>query len=249
MSEITAAAEPKVMQVGPDRVTIKENEVIIEAKHRMEDWKVREINPWPVYFDDKKYNLIQCRKAEKPYEAAYVLVPWSSGLSTTAKGFYTYDLDAVAERTAARRTGQMDDAGKAFLLPLYPFLGLTWSGMQQRLSRFGFVPHAITGLSIFIVFALIFAQGVFAIVSINGSLRSGKLMVGGFLRAMSGHDYLHLGSVSVPIGLLDCLLVLVMMADVAFRYTYYLREHDWAGGFLEWVVNRPGVVSKADTAD
>jgi hypothetical protein len=248
MSETKAAAEAKVIQVGPDRVTIKENEVIIQAKHRMEEWKVRELNPWPVYFNDNKYNLVQCRKAEKPYEASYVLVPWPANLITTAKGFYNYDMDAVAERSATRRTGQVDDAGKAFLLPLYPFLGLCWSGVQQRLSRFGFVPHAITGISIFIVFALIFAEGIFAIVSINGSLRSGHLMVGGFLRAMSGHDNMHFGRISIPIGLLDCILVVTMMADVATRYTYYLREHDWAGGFLEWIVNRPGVARKTETA-
>src|SRR5262249_30487293 len=145
-------------------------------------------------------NLVQCRKAEKPFEAAYVLVPWPAGLTTAAKGFYTYDMEAVAERNATRRNNQVDDAGKAFLLPLYPFLGLCWSGVQRRLSRFGFVPHAITGISIFIVFALIFAQGIFAIVTINGSIRSGKLMVGGFLRAMAGHDNLHLGPVSIPIG-------------------------------------------------
>ena len=249
MSETKAETEAKVIQVGPDRVTIKENELIIEAKHRMEEWKVREMNPWPVYFSDKKYNLVQCRKAEQPYAATYVLVPWPANLTTTAKGFYTYDMDAVAERTAARRSGQMDDAGKAFLLPLYPFLGLCWSGAQRRLSRFGFVPHAITGISIFVVFALIFAQGIFATVTINASLRSGKLMVGGFLRAMSSHDNLHLGPIHLPIGILDCILVLVMMADVAMRYTYYLREHDYSGGFLEWIVNRPGVASKAEPAE
>jgi hypothetical protein len=235
MSEtMAAAAAAKVIQVGPDRVTIKDNEVIIEAKHRMDEWKVREINPWPVYFNDQKYNLVQCCKGEKPYEAIYVLVPWPAGLTTTAKGFYTYDMEAVAERSAIRRSGQMDDAGKAFLLPLYPFLGLCWSGVQRRLSRFGFVPHTITGISIFIVFSLIFAQGIFATVSINASLRSGKLMVGGLIRAMSGHSDLHIGSLSIPIGSLDVILVIVLMADMAMRYTYYLREHDWSGGFLEW---------------
>jgi len=245
MSETMAAPHAKVIQVGPDRVTIKDDEVVIEARHRMEEWKVREINPWPLYFNDRKYNLVACRKGQKPYEASYILVPWPADLSTTAKGFYTYDLDAVAERSATRRSGQMDDAGKAFLIPLYPFLGLCWSGVQQRLSRFGFVPHAITGTSIFIVFSMIFAQGVFAIVTINGSLRSGKVMVGGFLRAMSSHGSLHIGPLSFPIGILDVILVLVLIADVAMRYTYYLREHDWSGGFLEWLVRRPGMQGRS----
>jgi len=241
MSESTVGAEPKVIQIGPDRITIAENEVIIDARHRMDEWKVREINPWPVYFNDKKYNLVEARKGQKPYEASYVLMPWPADLTTTAKGFYSYDGEAVAERSAIKRSGQLDDVLKAFLIPFYPFLGLFWSGTQRRLSRFGFVPHAITGISIFIVFCMIFAQGVFAIVTINGSLRSGKMMIGGFLRAMSSHDYLHIGPVSIPIGILDCIVVILLLADVAMRYGYYLREHDWSGGLLEWIIRRPGM--------
>jgi hypothetical protein len=141
----------------------------------------------------------------------------------------------------------MDDIGKAFLMPFYPFLGLFWSGVQRRLSRFGFDPRSMTGISIFMVFAMIFAQGVFAIVAINGSLRSGKLMLGGFIRAMSSHDNLQIGPVGIPIGLLDCILVVILLADVAMRYSCYLREHDWAGGLLEWVVRRPGMEGKTET--
>ena len=249
MSESAARVEAKTIQMGPDQVTIKENEVIIEAKHRMEEWKVRDINPWPVYFNDKKYNLAEARKAQKPYEATYVLVPWPADLSTTAKGFYTYDAEALAERSATKRRGQLDDVAKAFLIPFYPFLGLFWSGVQRRLSRFGFVPHAITGISIFIVFCMIFAQGVFAIVTINGSMRSGKMMIGGFLRAMSNHDNLQIGPLSIPIGILDCIVVVLLLADVAMRYSYYLREHDWSGGVLEWIFRRPGMSSKAEPGD
>jgi hypothetical protein len=250
MSESAPVApETRVVQVGPDRVTFKENEVTIEAKNRMEDWKVRDLNPWPVYLNDKKYNLIQTSKGQKPYEATYVLVPWPADLSTNAKGFYTYDAEAVSERTSIKRSGQLDDIVKAFLIPFYPFLGLFWSGTQRRLSRFGFVPHAITGISIFIVFCMIFAQGVFAIVTINGSIRSGKIMIGGFLRAMSSHDNLQIGSLSIPIGILDCILVVLLLADIAMRYSYYLREHDWSGGILEWIVRRPGMGDKTETAD
>jgi hypothetical protein len=246
-TEITPVAEPRIIQVGPDRVTIKENEVIIDAKHRLEEWKVREINPWPVYFNDKKYNLIHARKGQKPYETTYLLVPWPADLSTTAKGFYTYDAEAVAERGATKRRGQFDDIGKAFLMPFYPFLGLFWSGIQTRLSRFGFVPRTITGVSIFVVFSMIFAQGVFAIVTINGSIRSGKIIIGGFLRAISSQDNLQIGPLGIPIAILDCVLVVVLLADVAMRYTYYLREHDWAGGLLEWVIRRPDAEREKET--
>jgi hypothetical protein len=139
-----------------------------------------------------------------------------------------------------RRSGQMDDIAKAFMIPLYPFLGLFWSKTQRRLCRFGFEPHAITGISIFMVFCMVFAQGVFAVVTINGSIRSGKMIVGGFLRALCSHDSLHIAGLSIPIGIFDSLFVLLLIADFAIRYTNYLREHDWCGGFAEWLFRRGG---------
>src|SRR5205823_5047145 len=130
---------------------------------RMPEWKIREINPTPVYFRDNKYQLVQARRGAAPYELSYVLLPWPAGLASSAKGLFSYDEEAVANREGTLRTGRREDIAKAFLLPLYPFLGLLWSKTQRRLSRFGFVPHTISGLSVFLVFSLLFGQGVFAV--------------------------------------------------------------------------------------
>jgi len=40
----------------------------------------------------------------------------------------------------------------------------------------------------------------------------------------------------IPIALLDSVLLLAFLADVPVRYAHYLREEEWAGGFLEWMV-------------
>jgi len=240
MSEPHKQNAPEAVRVGPDRVTIQANEVVIEAKHRMPDWTVRELDPEPIYFHDKKYYLIQARKAQGRYEVVYILHPWAQDLSSTAKRFFNYDAEAVAERESGIRGGHWDTVGKALLAPFYPILGLFWSGPQRWFSRFGFEPHSISGISIFMVFGMIFVQGIFAIVTINASIRSGKLMIGGFIRAMSSRNELQLGSFNLPIGWLDCLLVALLFADLIVRYTYYMREHDWSGGFLEWLVRRPG---------
>ncbi len=45
MSEPKTDPGTRVVQIGPDRVTIKETEVVIEAKRKMPDWEVREIKP------------------------------------------------------------------------------------------------------------------------------------------------------------------------------------------------------------
>jgi hypothetical protein len=51
-------------------------------------------------------------------------------------------------------------------------------------------------------------------------------------------DHLHLGPVSIPVMALDVLLLLAFLADIAIRYSNYLREDEWYGGFLEWMIPR-----------
>ena len=236
MNEQTEAKPANFLQIGPDRVTTTPEEVVIEAKHPMPDWEVRELNPIPIYFEDKKFYLIEKRKAAPPFAVCYLLHPWPEGRSTNATFFWTYDLEAVQDREGARRSSNLGESARMGLLPLYPFLGLLWSGAQERLQRFGFVARNLTGASIFTVFCLAFAQGVFAVVMIQGSIRSGKIMIGGMIRALSSGSDLHLGPVAIPIVLLDVLLLVAFVADVMVRYSHYLREDQWTGGFLEWLV-------------
>ena len=238
MDETETFVGKKMVEIGPDRLILSKKEVVIEAKHPMPDWQVRELNPPPIYIRDKKYFLVEARRARGDYKMRYLLHPWTDDMRSNAKGFFSYDAEAVTERDSARRAGQKDELIRLLLLPFYPVLGLFWSGTQKRLMRFGFMPHAISGISIFLVFCLCFCQGVFAVVTIHASLRSQNLLVGGMLRALSSQNTLHLGPVSIPLVLLDGILTLAFMADILIRYNYYLHEHEWFGGFLEWVFRR-----------
>ena len=217
-------------------MTIKETEVVIEAKHEMPDWEVREFHMIPIYFKDHKFHLVGKRKAQPPFAFRYVLQLWPEGHVQNPKLFHTYDADAVAEREAARRSRMCDVVVRCCLLPLYPVLGFLWSGIQRRLARFGFVPRSITGVSIFMSFCLLFTQGVFAVILINASTRSGKMMAGGMIRALTSVDHIHIGRVSISVLTMDCLLFVALLADVLMRYGHYLRDDDWEGGFLEWLV-------------
>jgi len=114
---------------------------------------------------------------------------------------------------------------------------LLWSRTQQRLNRIGFIPRSITSISIFMVFCLIFGQGVFLVMSLQASARSGVIMIGGMIRAFAG-DHLQIGSVGIPLYLFDILVSLAMILDVAVRYTKYLKDDEWTGGFLEWMFRR-----------
>lgn len=230
--------ERKVVQVGPDRVTITGEEVIIEARREMPDWKVRSSNVITIYFGENKYYLFQKREASRPYSVCYILRPWREDMAANPKRFHTYDDEAVAERDAAVRSEKLHEVVGLCLLPFYPFLGLLWSGVQDWLTRFGIVPRSITGVSIFTVFSVFFGEGVFAVVLINATARSGKMMLGGMIQAITSADHIQIGPVRIPTVLLDCLLLLACLADVLVRYTRYLREYDWHGGFLEWIVPR-----------
>jgi hypothetical protein len=226
----------QVIRIGPDRVTITDNDVIIEAKHETADWEVRTNNVPAIYFREKKYLLAEKGEAQPPFKIRYVLRPWPPGKIQNPKMFFNYGKDSVAERHSSRRGEAFNEVVWVCLLPLYPFLGLLWSGTQQRLVRFNFVPRTITGLSIFTSFGMVLLQGVFVVVTINASMRLGKMMVGGIIGAMTGQGSLHIGSVGISTSLLDVLLALACMADVCIRYSNYLRETQWIGGFLEWLV-------------
>src|SRR5438552_2151568 len=199
----------RVIQVGPDKVTVLGQEVLIETQRPMPDWQVRELNPVPVYFEDRKYLLVQKRKGRPPYAASYLLRPWPKGEVSSTTRFHTYDAQTVAEREAAWRSGQAAESLRLLLLPLYPFLGLLWSGTQNRLTRFGFVPRRLTRLSISAVMLCIIPVSLMALL-------------------------LSHGSPLVPVTAV--IFIVAGLVDTVMRSHAYLRDESWAGGFLEWLV-------------
>lgn len=236
MSEQSEIKNARVIRMGPDQVTITDQEVVIETKHEMPDWKVQTVQVPAIHFEGGKYFLAEKGQALPPHAVRYVLRPWPEGKAPNPKLFHVYSADAVTERDAVRRSGIRDEVMRAYLLILYPFLGLLWSGAQKRLVRLGFLPHSITGISIFTVFCLMFMQMAFIALMLQASARSGSMMIGGMIRAMTSQNYIHVGPLGFPVCILDSLMTVALLADVLVRYTCYLREDDWAGGFLEWLV-------------
>jgi hypothetical protein len=239
MSSRTQASSSEVLHIGPDEVSVVDNCIAIDARHRMPDWEVREFEPVPIYFQDEKYLLIQIRKAQPPFAARYMLQAWPSHHVSKTKIFWSYDEEAVADREAHLRRRTFEEIVRAFLMPVYPVLGLFWSGTQQRLTRFGFVPRSITYASIFMVFSLVFLQGVFLVITIFAATRGGPGQVGGLLHVMIPGPGLRLGPLTVPSTWLDLALALIGGADFLVRFTHYLKEDQWTGGFLEWLRPAP----------
>jgi len=238
MDESQEIEQPRTIRIGPDQVTITDQGVVIEAKHELPDWQIREFKIIPVYFEDRKYFLVNKRKAEPPYAFRYVLRRWPETHIDSAPFFHTYNAEAVAERDSTRRSGQREELVRLALMPFYPFLGFLWSGAQKKLIRFGFVPQSITGVSVFLGFCLLLLQGAFAAIMLNVGARMGNVTLGGMVLAFTGHTHFQIGPIGIPVSLLDSLLLIALLADVPVRYSHYLGEEEWAGGFLEWMVPR-----------
>lgn len=235
-----SAQEPQLtrIKVGPDQVTILEDYVVIDARRPMPDWQVREFARIPIYFQEKKYFLRHKEQADKPYAIRYVLESWPADNTEVCRTTLEYNEEAVAERDSAVRGGQLETVVRPVLLFLYPFLGLLWSDTKDKLARFGIISRTVTGLSNFIIFALLLVYGIFAQTLMAGSLKSGKLALGGIIRSFASQDSWNLGVCQISIFWLDCAVFTVLLLDLFIRYSHYARQGEMAEinlGFCEWL--------------
>lgn len=205
------------MNVGSDEVRLEQGRLIIHAVEPM-DWPIREFSRVPVYFQDQKYYVRSKREGERPYRVIYELWPWPAEVHETSTKWLVYDEAYVAERNRAAAKARRNERLYASLLPVYPLLGLFWSGFKHRvLGPLGFEPRSITQASIALTFGLFVAEGIFV-----GWLACGLLMY------LLGRPALR------PV---DWLLLLVLGADSMMRFGQSLKldvEHSW--GFCEWLL-------------
>lgn len=247
---LTTPPPSETVKIGPDLVTISEQQVIIDAVHEMPDWQVREYARIPIYFRDKKYFLRQKGPAPKPYARRYILDPWPADDHQITRSSLTYDEETVAQREGGIRTDHVNDAVHAMLILFYPVLGFLWSKTKEKLPRFGFAPRPITAVSIFATFGLFLTQLAFAKLLMMTSLRTGQVVIGGMIRAFSDHEFLSLGPLQIRVLWLDVVLLVVLLLDCLIRYTQYLRDPESHWGFLEWLTClRPGRKASADVAE
>jgi hypothetical protein len=228
-------AASETIKVGPDDVLITETQVVINAKHAMTDWQIREFCRIPIYFRERKYFLAQKSAAQKPFAVCYVLEPWPEDNHEISRATFDYNEEVVSEREAAVRGGHFEAVVRAVLLLCFPLLGILWSKTKDKLARFGIISRTVTGLSIMLIFGLVLLDGIFAKMLMMSSLKTGNLALGGIIRTFVGHDYWILGPIAVRVLWFDCALLLLLVLDVLIRYTQYLRDDDRNLGFLEWL--------------
>jgi hypothetical protein len=235
METVLERPKSEKVKVGPDQVEITATQVIIDARHPMTDWQVREYTRLPIYFRDKKYFLRQKIAGQKPYAMRYILEPWPEDSKGISGATFDYNEEVVKDREAAIRGGHYEDVGKAVLLLFFPVAGMLWSNTKDKLARFGLAARTMTGISIMVTFGLVLLDGVFAKMLLIGSLRSGKVAVGGILRTFAGQDYWQVGPIALKIFWLDVAFFVVLVLDVLLRYSQHLRDDGLNLGFMEWI--------------
>ena len=205
-----------ILDIGSDQVQLEAERVVIYAAEPM-DWPIREFCKVPIFFQERKYYLRSKRREGTPPRRVYELSPWPADLHEASPRGIFYDEAYVMERDAAAASNRRHRRLYLALLPLYPLLGLFWSGFKQRvLGRLGFEPGSITKASIVLTFSLFIAEGICV-----------GWLVGGILTYFVGQSALR------P---LDWGLMLILGADSVMRFGQSLKldvEHPW--GFYEWL--------------
>lgn len=205
-----------LVNIGSDEVCVERERVVIHAAEPM-DWPVREFCRVPILFQGSKYYLRSKTTGEQPRKNIYELWPWPAELHEESPRVILYNEAYVADRDSAAADGRRREWANRLLLPLYPFLGLFWSGFKNHiLGPRGFEPGSITKASIALTFNLFFAEGIFV-----------GWLAGGILTYFVG---------SYALRPADWLLLLVLGVDTVMRFGQTLRfdvQDHW--GFCEWL--------------
>jgi hypothetical protein len=207
--------------IGPDQVWYLSHSVVIYALREMPDWEVRGFQRIPIYYQKQKFYLHSIGPGKPPHAVRYELKPWPENLHDESKLYFTYDEAFVAERDRDHQTDRRESFLHYALMPLYPVLGLCWSGFKERvLGRYGFKASSITKASLVILFGIGLVEAIFLLI-----------LQGGYLEMVVGPRLLGI----VPTRGLDIFLFFAAPADCLIRYSQILRGDDCPDGFLEWL--------------
>lgn len=207
--------------VGSDVVEVAADHLLINARHPMVEWRIREFCRQPIYLQGQKFYLRNRRKAAPPFAIRYELAPWPEDLRDESPESFRYDEAFVAARDAEFRSERHRTALWYVLLPVYPLLGLCWSRFKENvLWPIGFVPVYITSASMTLVFCAVFLDAIFF-----------GFLGGGLLMNILGPTALGGWAVVADLGLIG-----ILALDCALRFSQLLNNQTPVpDGFLEWL--------------
>jgi hypothetical protein len=202
--------------VWSDTVCPDGDRLVVLATEPM-DWPMREFCRVPIFFRDRKYYCRAKTKAEPPHSMRYELWPWPADDPETSAQAVFYDEAYVEARNRHARGDRRGHLIHLALLPLYPVLGLCWSGFKEKtLGPVGFEPSSITIASVALLFNLCVLEIIFV-----------RFLFGGLIMWTAGDEGLRW---------VDWLVFWVCSADCLVRYSGSLCSgSEYHLGFYEWL--------------
>jgi len=201
-------------RIGPDRLTIGEDRLVIHSPADMDGWDVREHRKPLIHFDGRTWQLE--RKLPCPGDTMrYELTPWSPPHLELPGLEIRYGADYVERREAERALQRRRDRiapGLGLISPLIGFLG---SEAKRRIqAAYGIDPATATARSLYLQYLVILLSIVWTGI---GLLATG---IGG----------------AAPFPVWPAAVAAILLApDAMVRWSRLIEEQAYPPGLYEWL--------------
>ncbi len=200
-------------RIGPDRVLVRDDRLVIESPVDMEHWEVRTYRHTMIRFEGRGWRIVRTGTGSKN-AVRYELEPWTPSPIELTGPTCDYGPAFVEQRDreyADRRRRHTVGVVLGLVLPL---VGLLGSETKRRIEeRYAIGAVAATRASLYV-------EGVIMLASAT------LLLIGSMVYPPPW-----------PLG--PCALgALVLPPDLLFRYDSLIRDEQYPPGFYQWVWRR-----------
>jgi hypothetical protein len=216
-------AYPRTM--GEDRILSKGDHLVIHSKVDMHEWDVGQTRKTVIYINGGYWYLVG-KQFSTTEGVIYLLEPWPNVMREIPARIIEYDEEYVRARD--RTVGKMRLYGRigVVLYLMRALIGFLPSGIKTKIEmKFGLSARYATTASIFAELLLFLGSAGFFIVMPAFAAD----------RAPGANDPLYVLDVLIGSFVFEILLMLLLLIDVAIRYSSCLREDSSPFGVLEWV--------------
>lgn len=208
---------PTMHRIGPDRVLVGGDRLVIESPVDMEYWEVRTYRHTMIGFAGRCWRIVRTGTgSNKAFR--YELEPWTPSPAELTGPTCDYGPAFVERRdreSADRRRRHMVGV---FLVLVLPLIGVLGSATKRRIEA----RHAIRAIAA--TRASLYVEGVMM-------LASATLLVIGSMVTVLGYP------APWPLGPL-ALGALILSPDLLFRYDRLVCEEQYPPGFYQWLWRR-----------
>ncbi len=217
----------KPIDVGRDQVHLQGRQLIVDAARDMPDWEVRKARRAAIQYRGKVYFVAQ-REPRQGGRVRYVLEPWPDRSADVPGQRLLYDEDYVRTRDADAGMAVLGAVATPVAIVLTPLVGFLPSRVKKDLHhRLGIHPVTATRWSVRIEWVAAILLGV-------------HLGVAGFASIVYGTSKGSEVAQVLTLTKTDALIELVLVIDVLFRTSSFVRNRMDQDGFYEWLL-RPVV--------